>query len=1226
MMRHISYSTLFLFIFSMSKLGTCCHLRIAIYLLFAVVAMLSSCSDDTKQAVDRLNYISYSQHYRNLDSTECYARQALKHSGGYDDGQAEAYNNLAFVSMSRMNYATAMQQLDSVNVSDNQIELLVADVQKMRLCQRKSLNKDFYIHNERAVRRMRRIDEEYNTLDQRSRKRMAYAQSEYYITLSTYYYYVGLERPSVAAISNIDEQGEIQQDTAQYLNYLYNVGAGGVISVGAQDSILQAEMDYLVKCYYIALYGGYAYWQANALQAISEHLMQTHYGNTLLKNNPIAINAINIDNMPDSLMAGNFAQRALNLFNQYGDVYQTAGAYRTLAQCYEQIGDYQSSLICLHDALKTKDITQAPELVASIREQLSVVYSALNDKPQSDYNRNRYLDLQEQTRQDRYFESRAELLDTSVMQLNLMIGAVVVVILAVVILLLLFNRMKKRGENTESLAHLLNPLQQWKEENERKMQALSEQYEDVNEQIAVVRREIDNNLLRNVEQRAKVSLAMSITPLIDRMLHEINRMEKDCEPTEEHESRYAYMVELIDRINESNTMLTEWIQLRPGKLSLRIESFPVKWLFDIVGKSTTAFRMKGIRLEIETSDEVVKADKILSLFMLNTLIDNARKFTPVGGCVTVTSHAEEDYVEIGVSDTGCGMTAEQCASVFDRKAIVNKNDADCLNVHSHGFGLMNCKGIIERYKKISGLFRVCDIGVESIKGKGSRFFFRLPKGVCRLLAGVVLMLGTTAQAQDMTFELQADSELNVAPATQRVSVKLDAKQQQQFNVLQNKASAYSDSAYHANINARYADCVLFADSCRQYLNAAYHVIMPTGTDLMERMANRSHIPAEIIWLHQGLPIDFGTILEIRNETAVAALALHDMELYIYNNKVYTQLFKEQSADNSLGEYCYRMKRSENNKGVAVVLLVILLLLIFPAYYVLYFRHRLYFRFCVERVKTINDILVSGKSDEEKLALIAPIDISRYPEALQDIVKQLKEALRISISGQQKGQAEVEMAQDELHRERYENARLHIDNNVLDNCMSTLKHETMYYPSQIRQLITTHETALEEVEELAHYYKDLHSMLVIQAIRQTESHPVPCTNVPVQDLLPPDTEVEGNAQVRVMGNATLLRELFTLLRKQGDNTPMHIVVDNNSAGYVRLEVGLPSLHLDADACQSVFNPHRENIPFFICRQIARDNGETTNRRACGIIPHLASDGSTSFTVTLAAAQRNNHMSD
>ena len=125
--------------------------------------------------------------------------------------------------------------------------------------------------------------------------------------------------------------------------------------------------------------------------------------------------------MPDSLKSIDLAQRSLSHFTEYGDVYQIAGANRTLAQCYFNMGDYESSLYCLNRALaENKAIEQAPDLVASIREELSLTYSALNDKQQSDYNRNIYLDIQEQTRQDRFLEARAAQLDKSSKILNVL--------------------------------------------------------------------------------------------------------------------------------------------------------------------------------------------------------------------------------------------------------------------------------------------------------------------------------------------------------------------------------------------------------------------------------------------------------------------------------------------------------------------------------------------------------------------------------------------------------------------------------------------------------------------------------------------------------------------------------------------------------------------------------------------------------------------------------------
>ncbi len=59
--------------------------------------------------------------------------------------------------------------------------------------------------------------------------------------------------------------------------------------------------------------------------------------------------------------------------------------------------------------------------------------------------------------------------------------------------------------------------------------------------------------------------------------------------------------------------------------------------------------------------------------------------------------------------------------VYDSRAIGMKNAADPEVLKENkgsGFGLMNCKGIIEKYKKTNELFRVCVFDVESESGKG----------------------------------------------------------------------------------------------------------------------------------------------------------------------------------------------------------------------------------------------------------------------------------------------------------------------------------------------------------------------------------------------------------------------------------------------------------------------------------------------------------------------------
>ena len=995
-------------------------LRLALNTLLALL-IFSACSSPDRQAVDKLNSLSYAYHYRHIDSTELFAQRAYDAAKGYDAGRAEALNNKAFVSIVRMDYDKAEQQLnEALSVTDNQIELYIAEVQLMRLCQRRSDNRAFYEHRERAESHLLRIREERDELPERLQRRMNYAETEMAIVNSTYYYYVGLERQSVEAIQTMDVEAA-RRDTAQYLNYLYNVGAGGILTEGSAEQIRADEIECLERCLSIADRCHYPYFKAQALEGLADHTGSLE-----------------------------LAEEALRLFTAYGDVYQIAGAYRTLASCYHAMGDDYQALDNLNKALADQRINQAPDLVASIREQLSVAYSAVDDKKQSDYNRNIYIDLQEQTRQDRELEARAGILDREATQLNWMILAVLVAIILLLFFLWLFNRLNRRQQDDHQLDDVLEQKQ---------------------EEVAEARLRVERNERRHLEQRAKISLAMGILPLIDRIRHEVNHLKLVNLDSLDNLESLDYIRELTDNINEQNEVLTQWIQLRQGELSMHVESFPLQALFDIVARSKKTFQMKGVDLRVSPTDASVKADRVLTLFMLNTLADNARKFTPDGGHVDISATESENYVEVSVADSGCGMSADALAHVFDHKVQ-----------QGHGFGLMNCKGIIEKYRKTSQLFSVCSLQAESEEGRGSRFFFRLPKGVVRLLVVVMGLIGLMGHT-----DVCAQSALD-------------------------RAHIFADSAYFSNINGTYARTLVFADSCRACLNAHYLQQQPKGQLLLQAESDDAS-PAEIEWLHGGIDTNYQIILDIRNESAVAALALHEWSLYAYNNKVYTQLFKELSADATLSDYCRTMQQSQQNKRIAVILLLVLLVLIVPAYYMLYYRHRLYQRFRQERQQQTN----------------------------------------------------IEMADDELRRAELENANLHVANSVLDNCLSTLKHETMYYPSRIRQLVDAGD--MQSLAEVASYYRDLYSILIQQATSQVERiklrvHPV---------------ELYGQ---KVLGDENLLHYLFELLKTK------EVTAEVKDDKYV-------DFHATLHAPLSTLN-------FMMARQIVRDHGEATARRGCGIV--------------------------
>jgi cell division protein FtsL len=237
--------------------------------------------------------------------------------------------------------------------------------------------------------------------------------------------------------------------------------------------------------------------------------------------------------------------------------------------------------------------------------------------------------------------------------------------------------------------------------------------------------------------------------------------------------------------------------------------------------------------------------------------------------------------------------------------------------------------------------------------------------------------------------------------------------------------------------------------------------------------------------------------------------------------------------------------------------VLLLLSIVPAYYLLYYRHRLYDRFVKE----------------------------------------------------QQRQNDLEMLNDEYRRAELEDNNLHVSNAVLDNCLSTLKHETMYYPSRISQLLDAGDT--DSLAEVTSFYRELYGVLSLQAIRQVERGHLHLKPI-VMD------------EVSILGDENLIRYLFEILRKQsGEKTLQKTCVQKDSQ-YVEISVAMPSLRLTESQVADLFTPSREHIPYLLCRQIVRDHGEATNRRGCGIRAEIR-DNITFMIITLPSIWRTSKLS-
>ena len=102
--------------------------------------------------------------------------------------------------------------------------------------------------------------------------------------------------------------------------------------------------------------------------------------------------------------------------------------------------------------------------------------------------------------------------------------------------------------------------------------------------------------------------------------------------------------------------------------------------------------------------------------LLTNLFSNAIKYNRESGEIRVVARAEDDSVILRISDSGIGMTSEECAQLF-RQFYRAKNE-QTRSIPGTGLGLSIVKGIVESYHG--------NISVESVFGSGTTFAVRIP--------------------------------------------------------------------------------------------------------------------------------------------------------------------------------------------------------------------------------------------------------------------------------------------------------------------------------------------------------------------------------------------------------------------------------------------------------------------------------------------------------------------
>ena len=184
------------------------------------------------------------------------------------------------------------------------------------------------------------------------------------------------------------------------------------------------------------------------------------------------------------------------------------------------------------------------------------------------------------------------------------------------------------------------------------------------------------------------------------------------------EKRVEYAKAVTDASRRLSDMMTNILKLN------RLENqqiFPNFTTFDLgeqlcesLLQYESTWERKNIEIETDLAEDVfVSADAELLLLVWNNLFSNAFKFTEDGGKVSLTLTADEKYAIVQITDTGCGMTAEVGAHIFEKFYQGDTSRA----TQGNGLGLALVKRVVDIMQ--------CEIGVKSALGVGTTFTVKI---------------------------------------------------------------------------------------------------------------------------------------------------------------------------------------------------------------------------------------------------------------------------------------------------------------------------------------------------------------------------------------------------------------------------------------------------------------------------------------------------------------------
>ena len=189
----------------------------------------------------------------------------------------------------------------------------------------------------------------------------------------------------------------------------------------------------------------------------------------------------------------------------------------------------------------------------------------------------------------------------------------------------------------------------------------------------------------------------------------------------EQQERLLVISESVNRLIKLLDDLRTVMTIKEGQLRLDKKEHSTKTLvYDVVRDLNALLRQRGHVLRVSVPDVKVVCDGEKIKSAIFNLLENAIKFTPEGGSIEITveeiSESGKDYVRFCVADSGIGIPKDELDRIFEAFYEVGSYLS---HKKGMGVGLFVVRSVVEAHGG--------RVWVESEVGRGSRFFFTLPK-------------------------------------------------------------------------------------------------------------------------------------------------------------------------------------------------------------------------------------------------------------------------------------------------------------------------------------------------------------------------------------------------------------------------------------------------------------------------------------------------------------------